>query len=90
MGRAGNRVSQSVGGTATRFGYNPAGQTTESLFGCVLGAIGSVLGISASAFRAAIEALQDASRVLDKGLAILGIKGDLVGFFAGLRDQLEG
>ncbi|WP_231371084.1 RHS repeat-associated core domain-containing protein [Cryocola sp. 340MFSha3.1] len=26
---AGNRVSQSVGGTATRFGYNPAGQTTQ-------------------------------------------------------------
>ncbi|SDH16717.1 hypothetical protein SAMN04515691_2959 [Leifsonia sp. 98AMF] len=26
---AGNRVSQSVGRNPARFGYNPAGQTTE-------------------------------------------------------------
>ncbi|MDR6973167.1 RHS repeat-associated core domain-containing protein [Leifsonia shinshuensis] len=61
----------------------------ESPVGCVVGAIGSVLGIGASAFRVAIDALQDSARVLDKALAALGVQVDLVGFFAGLRDQLH-
>lgn len=60
----------------------------ESPLGCVLGAIGSVIGIGATAFRTAITALQDAARVVDQALAILGIKADLVGFFASLREQL--
>ena len=60
----------------------------ESPLGCILGAVGSVIGIGATVFRTAISALQDAARVVDKALAVLGIKADLVGFFASLREQL--